>query len=68
MLPLGNENSEPESNPIPWPLYTYLAGSVFLANLTPPNKQSYKLKSVFKFHDHISNSLIIRKFRVLGGA
>ena len=50
----GNENSERESNPIPWPPYTYLSGSALLANLTTPNKQSFKLKSKFKSRDHVS--------------
>ena len=56
VLPSGNENSECKSNPIPQPVYTYLIGSAFLANLTPPNKQSFKVKSVFKPCDHVSNS------------
>ena len=34
-LPSGDENSERESNPIPYPAFTYLPGSEFLANLTP---------------------------------
>ena len=46
-LPSGNENSERESIPIPVPLYTYLSGSAILANLTPPNKQSFKVKSEY---------------------
>ena len=37
-LPSDNENYNRESNPIPWPLYTYLSGSAFLATLTSPNK------------------------------
>ena len=56
MLPSGNENSEHESNPIPQTVYTYLSGSAFLANLAPPNKQSFKAKSEFKYIDHVSNS------------
>ena len=36
-----------ESNPISQTLYTYLSKSIFLANLTLPNKQSFKLKSEF---------------------
>ena len=34
----------------------YLSGSAFLVNLTPPNKQSFKVKSEFKYRDHVSNS------------
>ena len=34
----------------------YLSESAFLANLTPPNKQSSKVKSEFKSRDHVSNS------------
>ena len=55
-LPSGNENSERESNPISWPLYTYISGSALLASVTPANKQSFKVKSKFKSHDHVSNS------------
>ena len=32
----------------------YLSGSEFLANLTNPNKQSFKVKSEFKSQDHAS--------------
>ena len=53
MLTSGNEISQCESNPIP--VCKYLSISVFLANLTPPNKQSFKIKSVFKSHDHVPN-------------
>ena len=35
---LESEKSEPESNPIPKPLYMYLSGPAFLPNLTHPNK------------------------------
>ena len=44
-----------KENTIPYQLYTYLSRSAFLANLTPPNKQSFKVKSEFNFHDHASN-------------
>ena len=54
-LPSGHENSERESNPIPEPVYTCSSGSEFLANLEPPNKQSYKVKSEFKSRDHVPN-------------
>ena len=53
-LPSGNENSECEWNPVPKSLY--LSRSAFLANLTPPNKQSFKVKSEIKSRDHITNS------------
>ena len=32
------------------------SGSVFSANLTSPNKQSFKVKSEFKSHDRVPNS------------
>ena len=58
MLPSGNEKFEHESNtiPIPQPVYKYLSGSTFLANLKSPNKQSFNVKPEFKFRDHVSNS------------
>ena len=56
MLPSGNKNSERESNPMVLPLYLYLSGSSFLASFTDPNKKCFKVKSVFKFCDHVSNS------------
>ena len=56
ILPSGNEISERKSNPIPQSLYTCLSESLFLANLIPPNKQSFKLKLVFKYRDYVSNS------------
>ena len=37
-------------------IYTYLSGSAFLANLIPPNKQSFKVKSEFTSRDDICNS------------
>ena len=52
----NNNNTEREWNPIPFPIYTYLSGSVFLVNLTAANKQSFKVKSVFKPRDRVSNS------------
>ena len=52
MLPSGNENSERESNPVPYPLYLYLSGSRFLVSFTDPNKQLFNVKSVFKFLNH----------------
>ena len=54
-LPSGNEFSERKSNPIPQPLYTHLTESALLANLKPPNKQFFKVKSKFKCHNHASN-------------
>ena len=39
MVPSVNEKSKRKSNAIPYPVYTYLSGSAFLASLTPPNKQ-----------------------------
>ena len=57
MLPWGNENTGHESNPIPKKTtYTYLSVSLFSANLTPPNKKSFTVKSVLKSHEHVSNS------------
>ena len=66
MLPLGKYNSECKSNRIPQPEYTYLPGSAFLTNLTPPNKQPFKVKSKFESRDHVSNSNTI-KFILLEG-
>ena len=34
----------------------YLSGSVFLANLTLPNKQFFKVKSEFESRDHVPQS------------
>ena len=56
MLPPGKKNFERESNP-----HTITSIHIFirisiLANLTPPTKQPFKLKSEFKYHDHVSNS------------
>ena len=53
--PSGDENFERESNPTLEPLYTYLSASPFLANLIPPNKQSYKENSEFKSCSDVSN-------------
>ena len=50
-----NDNSEREHNPIPKSLYTGLFGSASSANLTLPNRQSFKVKSEFKSPDHVSN-------------
>ena len=33
----------------------HLSRSAFLANLAPPNKKSFKVKSEFKYPDHVSN-------------
>ena len=62
----GNENSEWESNPIPQQVHMYLSRSAYLANLTPPNKQSFQVKSEFEFYDHVSNSQTIKEF-IFGG-
>ena len=43
-LPSGKEYFPRVWNPISKPLYKYLSGSVFLVNLTPPNKQLPKVK------------------------
>ena len=55
MLLSDNENSERN-----WilccSLYLHLSGSAFLASLRDPKKQSFKVKSVFKYCDHVSNS------------
>ena len=39
MRPSVNKNSERESNPMPYPLYLYLFGAVFLVRFADPNKQ-----------------------------
>ena len=56
MLPSDDKNSEPESNPMLYQLYLYISESVFLVNFTAPDKQSFRVKSVFKSRDHLSNS------------
>ena len=56
MLPSANKNSERESNPILYPLYFYLFGSPFIASFTAANKQSFRVKPVFKSRDYLSNS------------
>ena len=61
MSPLGNENWEWESNPIPQPLRTYLFGSSFLANLAPPSKEQFQIKLRFKSRDHVTNSYAIKQ-------
>ena len=53
------------SNPIPWQLYKYLSRSAFLANLTPENRQFFKVKSESNSHGHDSNSETIKKFIIL---
>ena len=52
MLPSLNENSERESNPIPWLVYLYLSGSAFLVSFTDPKAQLFNVKSMFKFLNH----------------
>ena len=47
MPPSINENSERESNTMPWPLYFCLSGSAFLVSFTDPNKELFNVKSVF---------------------
>ena len=51
----GNENSIRVSNLIPLPPYKYLSGSAFLANLIPPNKQFFNVKTESKSCYHISD-------------
>ena len=46
MLPSVNENSERESNPMPYTLHLYLSKSSFLVSFTDPNKQLFNVKSV----------------------
>ena len=43
---------------------TYIWISI-LVNLTLPNNQSFKVKSVFKSHDNVSNSETIKKLILL---
>ena len=47
-LPSTKENFVPESNPVRQTLHMHLSESTVLANLTLPNKQSFKVKSEFK--------------------
>ena len=51
MLPSVIENSERESNPMPYPLYLYLYRSAILGKSTDPNKQLFNVKFVFTFLD-----------------
>ena len=64
-LPQSNrryEKSGQESNLIPYPKQEFLFGSVnfykqlCLVNLTTQNKQSFRVKTALKSHDHTSNS------------
>ena len=43
-LPSADKNSARESNPILWPLYTYLSRSAFVVVLTAPSKQLFRVK------------------------
>ena len=52
----GYGKSEREANPVPYLEYKYLFWSVVLVNLTAPNKQSFRVKSVLKSCDHVSDS------------
>ena len=52
MLPSLNENSERESNPMPWLVYLYLSGSAFLVSFTDPKAQLFNVKSMFIFLNH----------------
>ena len=45
LLPLYNEKDEHALNPIPYTKQKYLSGSVFLVNLTAPNKEFPNAKS-----------------------
>ena len=66
-LPLVNENSERESNPMLQSLHLYLSGSAFLARFLDANKQSFRVKPVFKSREYASNSYTINKFITLFG-
>ena len=55
-LPSGYENCERASNPVPQPIYPYLSGLAFLANITALNKQLPNVKSVFKSLDYVSSA------------
>ena len=48
VLPSDDESSERVLNPMPYPLYLHLSGSILLVNSTDPNKQFPNVKSVFK--------------------
>ena len=52
MLTSGNENSE-RNRILCRSLYLHLSGSAFLASLRDLNKQSFKVKSVFKYCNHV---------------
>ena len=52
--PLGREKVPFESNPIPYPTYSYLSMSLFLVSSIAPNKLFFKVGSkLFRF-DFIS--------------
>ena len=55
MVPSVNENCERESNPMTYPLYLYLSGSVFLVSFADPNKQLTNAKSVSISFNHQSS-------------
>ena len=55
MLPSGNENSERESNPVPYCEYEFSSSLAFLISLTASNKEYFRVQLVFKSHDHASN-------------
>ena len=67
----GNENSEHDVNPIPYAIfiatmYVFICIRI-LADLTPPNKQSFKVKSEFKYRNHVSDSSTTKAFTIFGG-
>ena len=59
LLPSDDESSERVSNPMPYPLYFHLSGSIFLVNSTDLNKQFPKVKSVFK---SLGQDLLCKKY------
>ena len=67
MLPSSNEKSEREVNATPYPEQEHLSGSSFSIILRFANKQSFKVKSVFKSCDYVSNSQTLSKFTTLCG-
>ena len=48
MLPSVNENSDRESDPMPYSLCLYLSRSAFIVSFTDPNKH-YLMCNLFKF-------------------
>ena len=65
MVISDNKHSERESHPMPYQLNLDLSGSAFLVSFRAPDKHSFRVKSVFKSSEHLSNSYRMNKFTTL---